>query len=54
VHVLVSIVEPREQTYEPTGSCYDLAERLGVIGSARARPIELSANSAYIDDPDTR
>lgn len=48
-HVLVTIIELKEQTHEAARSCYDLASELGVIGTAHDTPADLSTNPAYLE-----
>jgi predicted transcriptional regulator len=42
-------IEEHLRQQEPGESCYDLAKRLGIIGSAKGLPSDLSSNPEYME-----
>ena len=43
-----ALEEPLKQR-TPRPTCFDLAERLGILGSAKGLPADLSANPAHME-----
>jgi hypothetical protein len=42
-------IEEHLRQQEPGESCYDLAKRLGILGSAKGLPSDLSSNPKYME-----
>jgi metal-responsive CopG/Arc/MetJ family transcriptional regulator len=42
-------LEEHVRRHDPQESCYDLAKRLGIIGSAEGLPADLSTNPAHME-----
>jgi hypothetical protein len=42
-------IEEHLRQQEPGESCYDLAKRLGIIGSAEGLPTDLSSNPKHME-----
>ena len=42
-------LEEHVSKHKPQESCYDLAKRLGIIGSAKGLPADLSTNPVHME-----
>jgi metal-responsive CopG/Arc/MetJ family transcriptional regulator len=47
--VVRQAIEEHLRQQEPGESCYDLAKRLGILGSAKGLPTDLSTNPEHME-----
>jgi metal-responsive CopG/Arc/MetJ family transcriptional regulator len=47
--VVRQAIEEHLQQQEPSESCYDLAKRLGILGSAKGLATDLSTNQEHME-----
>ena len=47
--VVRQAIEEHFRLHKPAESCYDIAKRLGIIGSAKGLPTDLSTNPAHME-----
>jgi hypothetical protein len=48
-HIVRQAIEEHLRQQKPGESCYDLAKRLGIIGSAEGLPTDLSTNPKHME-----